>query len=68
MSSGGVDSRGHVSYQFGLDAHADFAEVVGVTPSRQRLFIDSNNGVLSSNSFEHLIRYLDGEVARTVSS
>ncbi len=47
---------------------ANRAEAVGVTASGQRLFIDSDNGVLSSNSYQHLTRYLTGQVAPTISS
>ena len=47
---------------------ANHAEAVGVTASGQRLFIDSDNGVLSSNSYQHLTRYLTGQVAPTISN
>jgi hypothetical protein len=45
---------------------ANRAEAVGVTRSGQRLFLDSSDGVLSSNSYEHLLRLLTDRIAPTV--
>jgi hypothetical protein len=42
------------------------AEAVGVTQSGQRLYLDSSGGVLSSNSYEHLLRLLSDRLAPTV--
>jgi hypothetical protein len=46
---------------------ANHAEAVGITADHQRLFIDSANGVLSSNCAEHIDRYISGQVAVTAS-
>ena len=47
---------------------ANHAEIVGRTALGQRLFIDSNSGVLSANSPEHLFRVLRDEVATVISN
>lgn len=43
-------------------------ETVGTTRVGQRLFIDSNNGTLSTNSSDHLFRFVGGQVATLIAN